>query len=480
MVDANLLKQLEDSLNAYQENQETLDTVVRVAQSALGSSWINQLPTVFDDASMPEEQKKLLKDKANHAVHYYGALLAWQEAGNYLQNPQNVTIQILEGRISTIEYWLSLFGQEGAVVVERLKALYVSLKEKETNVVNEENVVLPQSEEVSNQNNVVQPVEQNTSSVLNEEALTEQHEEENHQSSLGMPEVETTSEQNDFMASNSVNDTFSIVEENNEKNEVVVDTPAVLQTGEVAQISQNQPVEETILGATSEATWVDMNTDGEKSLDNYVDLEVQPSASNAISQEEFLNPAEVMQGGFPVKTQNWDFATFLRQKRLYDEANNWLSAWCLRMDDAEKTDYPHYGFIVDLMHDLKEKTLIVLENQLLEDLVDVEIPGGRASLERLVSSLEKEIEDLPIDFQQSTSEKIKLNAREILGAIDTSNVKEEMDAAPDGFELMDDPYAASTEQILSDFEKTEQEAQNEIDKLNVIEDNEDKQQKKDG
>ena len=60
MVDANLLKQLEDSLNAYQENQETLDTVVRVAQSALGSSWINQLPTVFDDASMPEEQKKLV------------------------------------------------------------------------------------------------------------------------------------------------------------------------------------------------------------------------------------------------------------------------------------------------------------------------------------------------------------------------------------------------------------------------------------
>ena len=44
---------------------------------------------------------------------------------------------------------------------------------------------------------------------------------------------------------------------------------------------------------------------------------------------------------------------------------------------------------------------------------------------------------------------------------------------------MDDPYAASADKIISDFEKTEQEAQNQIDKLNVIEDNKDIEQKKD-
>ena len=144
------------------------------------------------------------------------------------------------------------------------------------------------------------------------------------------------------------------------------------------------------------------------------------------------------------------------------------------MENKEKIDYPHYGFIVDIMYDLKEKIQALLENQLLEDLIDQQIPGGRDTLNRLASAIDKELNDLPDDLKISTAEKIKLNAREILGAIDDSDEKEYIGPAPDGFELMDDPYAASTEQILSDFEKTEEEAQDQIDKLNVIDENENK------
>ena len=47
MVDANLLKQLEDSLSSYQETQETLDIVVQNAQFAFGEEWMEKLPTAF-------------------------------------------------------------------------------------------------------------------------------------------------------------------------------------------------------------------------------------------------------------------------------------------------------------------------------------------------------------------------------------------------------------------------------------------------
>ena len=77
------------------------------------------------------------------------------------------------------------------------------------------------------------------------------------------------------------------------------------------------------------------------------------------------------------------------------------------MDNSEKTDYPHYGFIVDIMHDLKEKIQTVLENQLLEELVEREIPGGQDAMKRLLSAIEKELDDLPDDFKISTAEKIK-------------------------------------------------------------------------
>ena len=49
--------------------------------------------------------------------------------------------------------------------------------------------------------------------------------------------------------------------------------------------------------------------------------------------------------------------------------------------------------------------------------------------------------------------------------------KEDIVAPSDGFELMDYPYAVSTEQIISNFEKTEKEAEKRIDNLNVIYEN---------
>ena len=495
MVDENLLKQLENSLNLYQETQETLDVVVQNAQFAFGEEWLEKLPNAFDDVPMDQNQKALLKDKANHVVHYYGALAAWQEASTYLMDPSSVTRQLLIERIPTLEYWLALFGKEGNDLLLKVKNLYKTLNQEQEiqsqNIVSE--MPLPtettqqkeQSDEQTNDNQTAQFIQQAENIDQVEQVTTLEptepqiiqpiaHEQETVFNPLEQDENQTIVQ----ILPETFREPEVVKQENNLEEEALVEKNDT--SDDIAEIVQEAIIEE-ISDATNVATeekpvWNDTNTAGEMTLDEFVDFDI-PTQTKQVPTEEFIDAKEVMQGEIQLVTQNWDLANFLRQKRLFDDANNWLSAWCIRMDNSEKTDYPHYGFIVDLMYDLKDKIQIVLENQLLEELVEQEIPGGQEAMHKLLAAIDKELEDLPDNFKMPTAEKIKLNAREILGAMDNSEEKEFIGPAPDGFELMDDPYAASAEQILSDFEKTEEEAQNQIDKLNVIDENTNKQEK---
>ena len=495
MVDENLLKQLENSLNLYQETQETLDVVVQNAQFAFGEEWLEKLPNAFDDVPMDQNQKALLKDKANHVVHYYGALAAWQEASTYLMDPSSVTRQLLIERIPTLEYWLSLFGKEGNDLLSKVKNLYQTLNQEQEiqsqNIVSE--MPLPtettqqkeQSDEQTNDNQTAQFIQQAENIDQVEQVTTLEptepqiiqpiaHEQETVFNPLEQDKNQTIVQ----ILPETFREPEVVKQENNLEEEALVEKNNT--SDDVAEIVQEAIIEE-ISDSTNVATeekpvWNDTNTAGEMTLDEFVDFDI-PTQTKQVPTEEFIDAKEVMQGEIQLVTQNWDLANFLRQKRLFDDANNWLSAWCIRMDNSEKTDYPHYGFIVDLMYDLKDKIQIVLENQLLEELVEQEIPGGQEAMHKLLAAIDKELEDLPDNFKMPTAEKIKLNAREILGAMDNSEEKEFIGPAPDGFELMDDPYAASAEQILSDFEKTEEEAQNQIDKLNVIDENTNKQEK---
>ncbi len=507
MVDENLLKQLENSLILYQENQETLNVVVQNAQNIFGDTWMNELPNAFDNIEqMDATNKSLLKDKANHVVHYYGALAAWQEASAYLSDPSVTTAQILSERLPVLEYWLNLFGNEGKALVARIRDLYQQLSaqsadtpelvEDVDNSSQVQEVELPQAQEVQEdvQNAAAQEIAQATEEeILNEAPKEEPLVVEETQKETADLQVETTVEVSEVPAQEvlpqeeqaetqkAVTEEISAQPEALPEEQALQDenaqTPVVL----LQEETTTAPIEENAIEITEEKqeapqenvpeqpAWED--TLQETSLDDLIDPQsISQEGMQARHEfEERFAPKE--EDYTPSNTQNWDIANFLRQKRLYDDANNWLSAWCIRMDNAEKTSYPHYGFIVDIMHDLKEKALNVLENQLLDELVEREIVDGRVGLERVVEAIDKELEDLPDDFKISTAEKIKLSAREVLGAMDTSTEKEFIGPAPDGFELMDDPYAASAEQIINDFEKTEKEVQNQIDKLNVMEDN---------
>ena len=614
MVDINSLRELEKALEDYQETQETLNAFVGIAQRILGDEWLSLLPDMIEnDSTLVPNDKKVLKDKANHAIHYYGALAAWEEAYSYLNNAQVATLDLLRERLPVLEYWLNLFGQEGKDLVQKVRALAQQKAQEKTDAEEQQVEALQQSlsenpvpihqteaaqtqatqavqEEALPENSQIidvpqepqeqplaeveqdeepqeaQVVEPSLSSEVQEKEDEQTQAIEANQTAARMagesavvtePVVENMmaetaeaqtiepvnvqdganaeavvqaeAETIEPVAAESVTETemptpvveqgvaeteavaVSEIEKNAEipvqaaeqvlqaestlateavpaepvsQEEVAVQAEPALKTDpalSAEQVLQATPVLETAASEQAEAApeelVVRQMPEPDVNRDTYPDLSLEELVDEGSAGALNAAPAQIVEAaqnaseqtyGF---SQNWDIASYQRQKRLYDDANNWLNAWCIRMDNMDKTSYPHYGFIVDITYDLKEKIQNVLENQLLDELIDREIEGGREALERLMQALDKELDGLPDDLKLSTKDKIELDAKAVLGALDTSNEKEYIGPAADGFELMDDPYAVSTDQIISDFEATEKNAQNEIDKLNVIEDN---------
>lgn len=562
MVDVNSLRELKKALADYQETQETLNTFVGIAQRILGDEWLSVLSDIIEnDNTLIPNEKKVLKDKANHAIHYYGALAAWEEAYSYLNNTQVATLDLLRERLPVLEYWLNLFGQEGKDLVQKVRALaqqkaqektaeeeqqvedlQQSLSENSTPIVQaevgrNESLQTMQSTDLAQESNLpedsqiidvpqaqplaqveqgeklqeVQVVEPSVSSEVQEQEDEQtqvfEAEQEAQQASNDAETVPETALAEDVVAQSVENQTITPVMAEEVAEVEPFDAPEV-QGDTLNTVADSTPVENVAQAEAVEPEAVenvapteavepapvsaepnvetqsapeglivrqmpkpDINRDTypNLSLEELVD-EGSAGALNAAPVQVATAEQNVAEPTYGF-SQNWDIASYQRQKRLYDDANNWLNAWCIRMDNMDKTSYPHYGFIVDITYDLKEKIQNVLENQLLDELVDREIEGGKEALERLAQALDKELDGLPDDLKLSTKDKMELDAKAVLGALDTSNEKEYIGPAADGFELMDDPYAVPTEQIISDFEATEKNAQNEIDKLNVIEDN---------
>lgn len=546
MIEADTLKQLEDALMAYREDQETLKPVIAIAEQALGENWTNDLPNELASALAGNPKAAELLEKTEHVIHYYGALAAWEEATSYVSAKEPYTSELLQERLPVLEYWLNLFGDEGDALMAQVRGLLENAPAATTETSSEEVVEETQSD-VSSQTEAGQetPLEDNavkgnlqatvaTEPTMPEPIASDAPIDEESILDIKTPEtqeiqsIEEKEEPSDVTQTEVLEETSSIIETNDETvvdddvaAEKTVEEPIEKQVEEVEPEEQAKKQEDSvvslseqdreiqnldILETVDEANRKDDVSENnesenvsvtEKALseleqlhsvnndepifraDTYsgldeVEKDTDEKAKNDEPEEkgpEIQDASTTDYSNASMESKNWDIAVFLRQKKLYEEAANWLASWCVRMDAQDKTEYPFYGFIVDLMYDLKDKAHNILDNQLLDEIVEKDVAGGRQAVQKVLDALDKEIEGLPDDLRLSTAERMELSAREVLGEIDMKQEKEDIGAPPDGFELMDDPYAVSTEQIISDFEKTEKEAEKQIDNLNVIDKN---------
>ncbi len=519
MPSSEQLKSLLDALAAYQQDQQTLQPIVDAAQAIYGQDWTavltNELETVqgIDPATLNS-----LKEKANHAIHYYGALAAWEEAHQYLNATDPVDPALLEDRLSTLEYWLALFGDEGNKVVAKLRQLLANISPVSPSMQPVETAVPVQEAQISETVEVAQaPAQEDIPvpsgvDVSQEQPVTDTAAfiREETQLDMGQPlgaETDTVPVQEEILQTQEDIQVYpeSISEDTLLTEEDILETSAM--PPQAAEPTPPQPVytEDIVSDAIvpepenpvqPEQTYVqdenpssdivyEQDDQGNTSVEadvfeNRPEEMPQPIVTEAIEEavyEPQPEAAPMVQETITVEEEtpkNWEIANYLKEKALYEQVVAWVTAKCIRMGNIELTAYPHYGFIVDMMRSLKENIQNLLDNQLLAEVIELQLKDGRKGLEDFLKVIDTELAHLPeIESQPADNIIDGVDARAILGQIDTSNTKEYLGPAPDGFELMDDPYAkeeeTSKEELLKAYEQTEANMSDSISRLDILE-----------
>ena len=123
----------------------------------------------------------------------------------------------------------------------------------------------------------------------------------------------------------------------------------------------------------------------------------------------------------------------------------WVNARCIALGNKEIYTYRHYGFLVDLMETTKKDMQEVLSDPTYYPALESVRKGGLKKLQSLMVSLENDLQiaydNLPSELTALISDSVNSDdVRASLGRLDTSNKPELLGVAPDGFEMVEDPF----------------------------------------
>ena len=442
------LSDLINALDAYQENQETLPSVVEAAFNLFGEDWTAVLSSKIDELTdVSPERKQLIKDKADHALHYYGALGAWQEAYEYLNNPSNYSAAEISDRIPVLEYWLTLFGDDGQRLLNDVRKLIVSDSTSSEAAQETETPDLPKEENIQPN----EPKEENTTLIEETEITSDAVEVPILEESILQPENETLPKDEVISGDGAQPEEADILKEEMPETD---DAPVLSDFSDIEQpIEPQEEIEQT-----SDFVEQAQDTNNTSATDEQNEINSMEYADSLFQQSEDImpKPIDAEKDRFSYR---FEILQYLNEKQLYENAINWLSSYYFRRNkNAERTDYKYFGFIVDLMVDLKNNIQDMLSNPLLDEYMEIQLDTGRKGVEDFLTSLQKELDGLPDEWRPTEDEE-DINLHDVLGDIDNTTNKEYIGPAPDGFELMENPYEVAPEKIIEEFEKTEKETQ---------------------
>ncbi|MBP5160754.1 MAG: hypothetical protein ILP11_01735 [Alphaproteobacteria bacterium] len=467
MVNDPSLQAVIDALTMYQNDLETLQAVVKAAEASLGDDWISLLPSVLDKAELEASQKDLLKERADHAIHYYGATAAYSEIQEYLKDPAQLDKTQVAARLPVLEYWMEFFGDEGMNLVRTLK----------TKLEPEEAASSPQWDAQ------VEKVQQETQEAEETPAVDEQMVDESKlfDSPEGTPADAVAQAFENILRPDGKAEPEEVAEEPVEPAPVAEEAPAEVAVKESAEEvtpeAVEQPAEEPAeqVQEIAEPTSVETPAETVEASEEVAPVEQEPAAEE-ISAPEIVEPApqdevaemqepaaddipldkdfpttleeaEAQAQVEPVQRENtnkdWEVENVLREWHLYEDVFAWLNARSVRLKLSDKRNYPYYGFLVDLMRTLHDDAQALLDNAKYEAVLPTAVEGGREAIESLVAALDKEILDLADEYPASVEEQLNpKKVEDILGPLDTGP-EEDVGPDPNDFEAIEDPYEAA-------------------------------------
>ena len=451
MINDPSLQAVIDALTMYQNDLDTLQAIVKASEAYLGDDWISMLPAVLDKADIEATQKALLKERADHAIHYYGATAAYSEIQEYLKDPQSLDKTQVAARLPVLEYWMEFFGPEGMDLVRTLKTKL----EPDMQTTPQWDAQVEKLQQEVQETTAVEPPA-GEEQLVDESKLFENPPEAPADAVVQAFEniLRPADAQEPVAAEPTVQEpvTDEPVTEEPVVEEPVVTEPVVEEP--TTQVAQEPTVEEPVVAEPTAQEPAAQEPKEEVAVEEPVVQEDPESLATDKNFPTTMAEAESQTQPEPQKRENvqkdWDVVALLREWKLYDDVFAWMNARSLRLKLSDKRKYPYYGFLVDLMRTLRDDAQALLDNAKYEAILPVEVEGGREAVEGLVAALTKEIIDLSDEYPTSVEE--QLNPKEIekvFGPLDTGP-EEDVGPAPDGFEVLDDPYAKSSEPVIQE------------------------------
>ncbi len=492
-------------LENYTGDQTSLETFVSVASEELGADWTGK---IYDEMADISDD---IKERLDHAFNYYAATTAWNELQSYLtqETPLDYT-KTLE-RIPVLEHWLSFFGAAGDDAVSQLKnklrqegeqtnqntslltnpfapiqseplvheasvdtavdepSTPMELDEQTQRQVQDIFAQTPQSSDTSdklsdylNKTTLVsddnqEPISEEIKDIF-EKTSTNQSDEQNAVSHIFQDEakfqtdvrqetVETS--ETDVLLSSAVENEPAIVAEMSAPNAPVVldeighqpdmpDNP--VREEEPVQSSIDEPVQSPVFDVNQDSFRTDV---------------FDPIASQGAALE---NNAQVAQD-----ENAWLIGKIFRQLDFISNIEGWISFRCLELGYTDFYTYRYYGFLVDVLDKTIDELKGILNRVELYDLIEMRYPNGVQYLQNRLLAYEKESQEahdsVLSDLSPLPNENLSADdLRRRLGGMDTSMEKEYLGPAPDGFEMIDDPYENLDEKaVQKEYEKIEAE-----------------------
>lgn len=144
--------------------------------------------------------------------------------------------------------------------------------------------------------------------------------------------------------------------------------------------------------------------------------------------------------------QLWNFDHFMRLKTYYDQTISRTSARCVHLGGLELTQYPYFGYILDLLDEILTFGMEILTPPYAAIVRD-RYKGGDAALRKLLAEFKKEFEDNAPPEMLSEEEESLDEVKNRLGSLaDNSEPEGDIGPAPDGFVAPDEQPAPSEPQ----------------------------------
>ena len=165
----------------------------------------------------------------------------------------------------------------------------------------------------------------------------------------------------------------------------------------------------------------------------------------------------------------WIVEKVKKEIDFLNQLEAWVSARCVSLGGIEMFSYKYYGFLADVSHVLAEDIKQMLSDDQAVQALQSEgneslkqIQDRQISLEAFVQEVKEKLGTDPIPLLKE--EITAMEMRKALGAVDESTESEYVGPAPDGFEMLEDPFENKKEKE-EDEEKESQEVVAQMNKM---------------